>query len=149
MEKVLFTRHRRSYYPSVWCWSPVSSLGTVKKGERSERWQKKAEKQEEQLKAPGTFSMGKRKLRVDVTAVHKYLKTRCKDTGEKLFSLATEGSMQGDGFHPQHSRWRSKLRRDFQIAGRGRLWHRLPREAGVSSLEVFKQRLGRHLSGMG
>lgn len=103
---------------------------------------------EERLKDLGMFSLQKRRLRGDLIAVYKYLRGCHRAEGSELFSLA-HGRTRNNGLKLQGSRFRLDIRKNFLTVRVINRWNSLPREVVSSpSLEVFKQKLDSHLSGM-
>ena len=98
---------------------------------------------EEQLRKLKLFSLEKRRLRRNLTALYRSLK---EDSGEmwvSFFSPLSLTSDRGDGFKLCQGRFRLDIRKHFSISqGAVRCWNRMPGEMVVlPSLEVFKKHL--------
>jgi len=92
----------------------------------------------------GLFSLEKRSLWGDLTAVFQYLKRPYRKDGENLFNSAITRSY---GSKLKEGRFRLDIRKKYFTVSTMKHWRRLPREVvDAPSLETFKARLDGALS---
>lgn len=88
---------------------------------------------EERLRELGLLSLDRRRLRVGLINVYKYLKEVDEGDGARLFSGVPSARKKGNGHKVEHRRFPLNIRKHFYIM------HGLPREVmETPSLEIFK-----------
>lgn len=97
------------------------------------------------LRELGLFRLEKRGLR-GMIMFFKYLKGCPMEEGTNLFTSASEGTTRPKGPKMQERRFRLVIRNKFFLVRMVHQWNRLLKElVDSSSLEIFKQKLHRHL----
>ena len=97
------------------------------------------------------FSLEKRRLRCDLTAVFQYLKRAYKQEGSQIFTRVDNGRTRGNGFKLREGRFRLDVRGKFFTMRVVRCWNSCPERLWMPrpSLEVFKARWDGALGSLG
>jgi len=103
----------------------------------------------ELLRTLGLSSLGKRRQRVDLAALHSFLRRGGGEGGAELFLLGSSDRTHVNGSKLHQGRFRLDVREHFFTERVVKHWNRLPREVvDAPSLSVFKRRLDNALNTM-
>ena len=84
---------------------------------------------EERLKELGMFSLEKRRLRRDMIALFKYLKSCHTEEGQDLFFIIPECKTRNNGLKIPEARLWLDIRKNLQTVRAVRQWNQLPRRS--------------------
>ena len=94
------------------------------------------------------LGMEQRRVRGDMIAVFNYVKGNHVEEGANLFTAVLETMTRSNGFKLWKRRFHLNSRKHFLMVRAVRRWNKLPpRVVESPSLEVFRRRLDKHLSG--
>jgi len=103
----------------------------------------------ERLRELGVFSLEKRRLRGDLTAVFQYLKGAYRKDGENIFNRTCCDRTRSNGFKLREGRFRLDIGKKFFTVRVIKHYNRFPRKVvEAPSLETFQARLDGALSNM-
>ena len=99
----------------------------------------------------GLFSVGKRRLRGDLSAAFQDLQGAYKQEGRQLFERGDKSRTRGNGLRLKEGRFRLDVRGKFFTVRGVRCWNSCSERLWVPcpSLEVFKARLDGALGSLG
>ena len=102
---------------------------------------------EERLANLDLFSLGKRRLRGDLTNVYKDLKGDGRQTDEaRLFSVVCSDRTRSNNLKHEHRKFHTNVWKNFVMVRVMEHWNRLPRKVvETPSMEIFKAQLDTYL----
>ena len=99
------------------------------------------------MKELGMFSLEKRRLRDDMTALFKYLKGCHKQEGQDTFLIIPEHRKSNNGLKLKEARFWLNIRKSFLTVKASWQWSQLSRDVvSVPTLEAFKRNLENHMA---